>query len=694
MTPGPQGFHTAGMIDNPLTRPWETPYGLPPFELIKPEHFAPAFEAAMAEQKTEIESIATNPEVPCFQNTVAALDRSGEVFGRVAGVFSNLTASETNEALQAAERELMPKIAAHQNWLSLHEGIFGKVDALHRKRAELGLSAEELRLLERVHLDYVLQGSLLVGEARMRYAAITEELASLYTTFSQAVLGDEAAFGLVLETEADKAGLPESVLDAAKSVAADKGRNGYVVNLSPSLVDPFLTYSSRRDLREQVWRAFKARGESCPERDTRRVAEKIVRLRAELAGLMGYQSYADYALVDRMAKKPAAVDELLMQVWEPALRRALEEQRELGDLATLDGFEGSIKGWDWRFYAEKLRLARYSLDEAELKPYFQLDRMVAAMFDAAGRLYGLRFEEVHGIPLYHPDVRLYEVLDTGTGSLVGIFMADNFARAAKRGGAWMSDFRSQCRNRPGGLEYPIIIINNNFAKAPEGKPTLLSLDDVRTLFHEFGHGLHGLLSDVTFKRLAGTNVLRDFVELPSQINEHWALTPEILKKHAIHAHTGKPISDQLIGLIKKSEHFNQGFLTVAYTSCALVDMALHQHPDPASLDLSAFEVSECQRLGVPEAIGLRHRLPQFRHLFSDDGYAAGYYVYMWAEVLDADGFEAFEETGDVFNPELAARFKRHILSAGNTTDPAEAYRSFRGRDPDVKALLRGRGLAG
>ena len=375
------------MTDNPLTKPWETPYGLPPFDLIRAEHFAPAFEIAMAEHKAEIDAIAKNPETPTFRNTLAALDRAGESFGRVADVFSNLTASQTNEALQAAERDLMPRIAAHENWLSLHEGIFSRVDALHHKRAGLGLAPEELRLLERVHLDYVLQGSMLKGEARTRYAAITEELASLYTTFSQAVLGDEAAFCLVLETEADRAGLPESVLDAAKSVASEKGLEGYAVNLSPSLVDPFLTYSTRRDLREQVWRAFKARGESCPERDTRRVAEKIVQLRAELAGLMGYKSYADYALIDRMAKKPAAVDELLMRVWEPARKRALDEQKELEALAARDGFQGPVKGWDWRFYAEKLRLERYSLDEAELKPYFQLDRMVAAMFDAAGQLY-------------------------------------------------------------------------------------------------------------------------------------------------------------------------------------------------------------------------------------------------------------------------------------------------------------------
>lgn len=680
------------MNTNPLLAPWDTPYGLPPFDAIRPEHFAPAFESAMAEHRTEVDALANNPEAPSFENTVAALDRSGQAFARVGGVFFNLTASETSDALQAAERELMPKIAAHQSWLSLHEGIFKRVDALYRQRATLDLKPEELRLLERVHLDYVMEGALLVGPARTRYAEITEELAGLFTTFSQAVLGDEAAFCLKLETEADRAGLPEFVLDAARNVAQEKKLEGYAINLSPSLVDPFLTYSTRRDLREKVWRAFKARGESCPERDTRPVAEKILRLRAELAGLMGYKNYADYALVDRMAKKPAAVDELLMRVWKPARQRAIEEQKDLEVLAAKEGFTGPLKGWDWAFYAEKLRQERFALDEAQLKPYFQLERMTAAMFDTAERLYGVSFKEIKGVPLYHPDARLYEVKDKTSQEIVGVFITDTFARATKRGGAWMSEFRSQSKNRGGDYQYPIIINNNNCAKAPEGKPTLLSLDDLRTLFHEFGHGLHGLLSNVTYARLSGTNVLRDFVELPSQINEHWAITPQVLKKHAIHASTGQSIPDELIARIKKSEHFNQGFLTVAYTSCALIDMALHQHPDPAKLSLADFETAECARLGVPEAVGMRHRLPQFRHLFADNGYAAGYYVYMWAEVLDADGFEAFEESGDPFNPELAARLKRFILAAGNTMDPAEAYRAFRGRDPDVKALLRGRGL--
>ncbi len=681
------------MNTNPLLETWNTPYGLPPFDRIEAGHFAPAFETAMAAHKAEIEAIAANPAPATFENTVAALDRAGEPLNKVSGVFHNLASSETSDALQAVERELMPKLAAHQSWVGLHAGVFARVEELFKKRESLGLNAEQLRLLERVRLDFVLSGALLTGKDRERYAAINEELASLFTTFSQSVLADEGDFALKLATPEDRAGLPDFVLDAAKGVAREKGSDGWAVNLSPSLVDPFLTYSTRRDLREKIWRAFKARGEANPATDTKPVAERILRLRHELAKLLGYATYADYALVDRMAKKPEAVQELLARVWEPARKRALEEQADLEALARREGFTGPIMGWDWHHYAEKLRTERFKLDQAELKPYFQLSRMVDAMFDVAGRLYGVAFREIEGVPLHHPDARLFEVADKASGKLVGAFILDNYTRPTKRGGAWMSEFRGQTRNRPGGLEYPLVINNTNFAKPPAGKPCLLSLDEVRTLFHEFGHGLHGLLSDVTYQRLAGTSVLRDFVELPSQINEHWALAPEILKKHAVHAQTGQPIPDALIERMKASEHFNQGFLTVAYTSCALIDMSLHSHPAPETLKLADFEMAECARLGVPEAVGMRHRPPQFRHLFADNGYAAGYYVYMWAEVLDADGFEAFEESGDVFNPELAAKLKRHIYAAGNKTDPADAYRAFRGRDPEVGALLRARGLS-
>lgn len=680
-------------MNNPLLSKWETPYGLPPFNQILPEHYLPALEKAMADHKAEVDALASSSDAPSFENTIASMDRSGAGMEQVLGVFFNLTASESSDALQAVEREIMPKVADHMSWLGLHEGIFKRIDDVHKNRHSLGLNPEQIRLVERYHLDFVMNGALLKGDARKRYAEISQELATLFTDFSQMVLADEAEWYLELKTDEDRAGLPDFLLDAAKGVAESKKLSGYAINLSPSMVDPFLTFSTRRDLREKVWRAFKARGESKSDRDTKPVAERILVLRAELAKIMGYESFADYALVDRMAKKPAAVNELLMRVWEPARKRALEEEKDLLELARKEGFTGSIMGWDWNFYAEKLRAERYQLEEAELKPYFQLPRMIDAMFDAASRLYEIKFKEISGIPLYHPDIRLFEVRNQADDSMVGIFLLDSYTRPTKRGGAWMSEYRGQSKNRKEGYPYPIIINNTNFAKAPEGKTTLISIDELNTLFHEFGHGLHGLLSNVHYGRLAGTSVLRDFVELPSQINEHWALTSEILKKHAIHVNTGESIPDKLIKRIKDSKFFNQGFATVSYTSCAIIDMSLHQIADPKGISLAEYEKSESKRLGVPESIGMRHRLPQFRHLFSDNGYAAGYYVYMWAEVLDADGFEAFEESGDVFNVELARKFKKFILSAGNTMDPADAYKAFRGRDPDVAALLRSRGFA-
>lgn len=678
---------------NPLTAEWDTPYGLPPFDRILPEHFAPALEQAMSDHQQEIEAIAGNPDEPDFDNTMAAFDRSGWNLDRILGVFYNLCSSETSKELQAAERELSPKIAAHENRVSLHEGLFRRINKLYERRDSLNLNSEQDRLLERVHMDFVRNGAKLSGKKRERFAEINEELASLYTEFSQSVLGDAAAFALALDSEEDRAELPDFVLDAARAAAVEKGMEGYVINLSPSLVDPFLTYSPRRDLREKVWKAFRSRGESCPERDTRPVAAKIVRLRAEQAALLDYRSFAEYALQDRMAKTPDAARELLERVWEPAKKRAAEELSELQAIALrLDG-PSQLEAWDWDYYAQKLRQEKFELDESVIKPYFQLDNMINAMFDCASRLYGVSFHEKHGIPMYHPDVRVFEVHNR-EGMLTGIFLSDNFARSSKRSGAWMSEFRDQSKNRE-QFQYPVIINNNNFAKASDGKPCLLSFDDVRTLFHEFGHGLHGLLSNVTYSRLAGTNVLRDFVELPSQINENWALEPEVLKKFAVHANSGQVISDQLIELIRSTREFNQGFMTVSYTSSALVDMALHSVSDSQELDqldISVFEQDTCDKLGVPAIIGMRHRLPHFLHLFADDGYAAGYYVYMWAEVLEADAYEAFEESGDVFNSDLSASFLKNILSAGDTIDPGQAFRDFRGRNPEPVPMMKKRGL--
>ncbi|TVQ24300.1 MAG: M3 family peptidase [Spirochaetaceae bacterium] len=680
------------MSNNPLLKPWNNPHGLPPFSETQPEHFREAMETGMQEHLKEIDLIATNPAPADFENTFAVFDRSGDLLNRVAHMFFNLCSSETSSELQEVERALAPKLAAHESSIYMHEGLFARVRQIHEKRTALGLSDEQLRLVERVHLRFVRSGAELTGEDRARFAAINEELASLYTSFSQAVLADEAAWSLRLETDDDRAGLPDFVLEAAGEVARERDSEGYMISLSPSIVDPFLTYSTRRDLREEVWRAFKARGEANPDHDTRPVASRIVKLRAELASLLGAPDYATFELEDRMAKTPQAVMQLLEEVWERARKRVAEEQSVLEDEASRENAALPLQPWDWEFWTDRVRTRKYQLDDAVLKPYFQLDRMLEAMFDCAHRLYGIRFEEVSGLDLYHPDVRAFEVRDADSGALTGLFLSDNFARASKRGGAWMSIYRSQSGNRPDGYGYPIVVNNNNFAKAPKGRPTLLSFDNVRTLFHEFGHALHGLLSNVTYETLSGTSVLRDFVELPSQIHENWALEPETLQKHALHATTGEPIPDELIERIRANSTFNQGYMTTSYTSCALIDMKLHSIANPGDIDIAAFEAEACRELGVPEVVGMRHRLPHFLHLFAGDGYSAGYYVYMWAEVLEADAFEAFTETGDAFNGEVAQRFRKHVLSAGDSRDPQEAYRAFRGHDPKPEAMMRKRGL--
>ena len=676
---------------NPLLQDWDAPYGLPPFDRIQPGHFVPAFEQALAAHLAEIDAIAQ--AAPSFDNTVAALDRSGRLLRRLEGVFYNLCASESSPQLREVEREMAPRLAAHRSAVYLNAALFARLEALNEQRGSLGLNLEQQRLLERLHLDFVMAGARLAPEAKARYAAVMQRLAELNTQFSQHVLADEATYQLPLATEADLDGLPEWVRNAAREAAAQRGIEGHVVTLSRSLIVPFLTFSKRRDLREAVWRAWTSRGELVPERDTRPLAAEIMKLRLEQARLHGFDSYADYALSDRMAGRPDAVEALLQRVWGPAKARATQERALLEARARAVGDAIELQPWDWRHYAEQVRVERYQLDDNEVKPYFQLDRMIDAMFDCAQRLFGVRFVEQHGLALYHPDVRAWEVRDANSDALVGLFLGDNFARPSKRGGAWMSLYREQMRNTAdGSAVLPIVVNNNNFAKGAPGTPTLLSFDDVRTLFHEFGHGLHGLLSSVTYERLSGTNVLQDFVELPSQIYEHWALEPEVLKRHALHVQTGEPIPDALIERLKRARHFNQGYETVQYVGSALIDLALHRKTSMEGLDINVFEREERMHLGVPDVVGVMHRLPHFRHLFAGDSYAAGYYVYMWAEVLDADGFNAFVEAGDIFHPATAERLKRHIYSAGNTAEPGAAYRAFRGRDADVQAMLADRGL--
>ena len=681
---------------NPLLQTWNTPYGLPPFETIRAEHFEPAFFAALEEHRAEIDAIGHNLQPPNFVNTIAALDRSGRLLGRIAGLFYNLTSSETSSALQVVQMRMAPRLADHSSAIHMHPTLFERVDALHEERAILGLTPEQKRVLERYHFDFVHAGARLAGPQQQRYAQVMSSLAELTTRFGQNVLADETAYQLVLQTEADRAGLPGFVLDAARQAAAERGLAGaHLITLARSHIVPFLTFSERRDLREQAWRAWTARGEHDGAHDNRPVARAILSLRNEQARLHGFASYADYALTDTMAGQQSAVTALLQQVWEPAKARAAEEREALEALALSRGEHLKLEAWDWRYYAEKLRQVRYQLDEAEVKPFFPLARMVEALFDCAERLFGLHFVLQPQIKAYHPDVQVYEVR-AANSALIGVFLHDNFARASKRSGAWMSSLRDQSRNGGAGAEavLPIVVNNNNFAKGAPGQPTLLSFDDATTLFHEFGHGLHGLLSSVTYERVSGTQVLRDFVELPSQLFEHWLSEPEVLKRHARHVETGEPIPDALIEKLQAARLFNQGFETVRYTASALVDMAAHALTGSDAPDIVAFERAELERIGAPAVVGLNHRLVHFQHLFSSSGYAAGYYVYLWAEVLEADGFEAFVEAGNPFDRAVADRLRTFIYASGNSLEPAEAYRAFRGRGPTVAPMLKQRGLAG
>ena len=677
--------------DNPLLQTWSAPFGLPPFSQLASEHFAPALHAAMRQQREELAAISAQTDAPTFDNTLAAYDCSGRQLGRVASVFYNLTASATDDKLQAVQREMAAPMAAHQSAVMMDAALFARIDALHTQRAHLGLDAEQLRLLERVHLDFVRAGAKLEPVAQKRYAAVMEELASLTTRFAQNVLHDESSYMLELKSEADLAGLPDFVRAAARQAAADRGRDGHVITLSRSLVVPFLTFSARRELREMAWRAWTSRGEHDGENANREVARRILALRNEQARLHGHTSFADYALADTMAGKRTAVQDLLDEVWPRALK-AVQLEREALEGAMLAAGAGglALEAWDGRFWAEHVRVARYAVDDAEVKPYFQLERVVEAAFDCAGRLFGLSFKPRPDLPVYHSDVKAYEVSDA-KGALVGVFLQDNFARTTKRSGAWMSALRWQRRN--GGADVPVILNNNNFAKGSTGEPTLLSLDDARTLFHEFGHGLHGLLSNVTYERLSGTQVLRDFVELPSQIFEHWITEREVLRRHARHYRSGEPIPDALIDKLLAARRFNQGYETVRYTASAIVDMAAHALTDAqAPADLCAFEREVLARIGATEAVGVNHRLVHFQHLFAGSAYAAGYYVYLWAEVLDADGYGAFEEAGNPFDVTVAQRLKQFIYASGNSLEPGAAFASFRGRGPTVQPLLRKRGL--
>ena len=643
----------------------------------------------MAAHRAEIDAIAADPAAPSFANTIEALERGGRELDRVCNVFFVLAGANTGDAIEAVERDVSPLLARHSNAIYLNRALYARIADLYARRDTLGLNAEQARVLDRYHTRFVRAGGALDQPAQDRLAAINEKLASLGTQFGQNVLADEKAYALILE-EGDLAGLPGFARDAARAAAEERGAKGkYAITLARSSCESFLQFSARRDLREKIFQAWIKRGENGGATDNRALIVEMVALRAERAKLLGFATYADYRLDDQMAKTPAAARKLLDEVWRRARAKAAAERDALQEMIAQEGGNFALAAWDWRYYAEKLRKAKFDLDEAELKPYLQLDNMVEAAFETARRLFGLTFTPV-AVPLYHPDARAWEVKDKA-GAHVGLFIGDYFARGSKHSGAWMTSLRDQ--EKLAGDVRPIILNICNFSKPAAGEPALLSFEDARTLFHEFGHALHGLLSNVTYPLLAGTAVPSDFVELPSQLYEHWLEVPEILQKYARHAHTGEPMPKALLDRVLATRTFNQGFATVEYTACALVDLDIHALPDSAKLDVGQFERDDLARIEMPAEIVMRHRLPHFQHLFSGGGYAAGYYSYMWSEVLDADAFEAFSETGNAFDPETAKRLRDFIYGAGNLRDPAEAYKAFRGRLPAVDALLKKRGLA-
>jgi peptidyl-dipeptidase Dcp len=672
---------------NPFFETWNTPFGVPPFPRMKPEHFVPAFERAFAEHEAEIAAIAGQRDPPTFANTIEAYERAGRALQRVDDIFGQLVGADSNDTLLAIERDITPRTAAHWNKVRMNTALFARIDALYRQRDRLGLTAEQQRVLERHYTKFRREGAALDAGKKQRLATIIERLAALGTAFSQNVLADEQSYAMVLDGEADLAGLPDFVRAAASAAAEQRGIKGkHVITLQRSSVEPFLQFSSRRDLREKAFRAWIARGDNGGKTDNKAIIAETIALRGERARLLDYPTFAHYRLDDAMAKTPEAVRSLLDTVWQPARAAALADRDAMQALIAEEGGNFKLAAWDWRYYAEKLRKRRCDFEESEVKPYFPLDRVIEAAFHGAQRLFGLMFHPVD-VPVWHPDVRAWEVRGPD-GNHVGIFFGDYFARPSKHGGAWMGTMRDQ--EKLAGDVRPLVLNVMNFNK---GEPTLLSFEDAHTLFHEMGHALHGLLSDVTYPSISCASVLTDWVELPSQLYEHWFEQPDMLRKFARHYQTGEPIPEALVGKLMAAKNFDRGCQTLEYISSALVDLDLHLLPSADGLDVNAFAKRTLDRLGMPEEIAMRHRPPHHTHVFSGAYYAAAYYSYMWSEVLDADAFAAFEEAGDIFDPAVAKRLREHVLSTGGSRDPAELYVAFRGRLPSAGALLKKRGFA-
>jgi peptidyl-dipeptidase Dcp len=681
----------AAAAGNPLPEKWAGPYGgVPPFDRVRVEHFRPALEAAMAEQLAEVQKIADDPAAPTFENTLAPMERAGRALERVTTAYGVWGSTMSTPEFQSVQREMAPRLAAFNDRITQNEALFKRIEAVYNSPDKAKWTPEQQRLAWLYHNNFVRAGARLDKAAKARLSEINQRLAGLYTRFSQNVLADETDQFLVLKEEADLAGLPASVREAAAEAAAAKKQPGaWVIMNTRSSVDPFLTYSDRRDLREKVWRMFVNRGDNGGERDNNAVITEILQLRAERAKLLGYPTHAHWRLENAMAKTPERAVELMEAVWKPAVARVREEVADMQALADKEGAKIKIEPWDYRYYAEKVRKAKYDLDQNEVKQYLQLEKLREGMFWVAGELFGFEFRPVTNVPVYHPDVRVWEVTDRETKRHVGLWYFDPYARAGKRSGAWMNAYRRQ--QRVEGDVTTIVSNNSNFVKGKPGEPVLVSWDDAETLFHEFGHALHGLSSKVTYPSLSGTAVARDYVEFPSQLLEHWLSTPEVLGRFAVHYRTGKPIPEPLVERIRRASTFNEGFATTEYLASALVDMRLHLAGD-RKIDPDAFERETLAALGMPSELVMRHRTPQFTHVFASDGYSAGYYSYLWSDVLTADAFGAFSEGKGPYDRAVAERLRRHIFSVGNTVDPAEAYKAFRGREAGVDALMRKRGF--
>ena len=673
-------------MKNPLLQEWTGPYGgVPPFDQVKVEHFKPALEAAMAESLAEIDRIANDPAPPTFANTIEALERSGRTLDRAGAIYGVFSGTMRTAAFQDVEREMEPKMAEFRDRIVQNEKLFERIAEVYNERDKLGLTPEQERLAWNKYTNFVRGGARLGAVAKKHLSEINQRLATLYTTFSQNVLADENHYALVLGMEAALAGLPDSLRAAAAAAAEERGQKGkWAITNTRSSMEPFLTYSDRRDLREKVWRTYYSRGDNGDAKDNKKIIAEIVRLRADRARLLGYPSHAHWRLEKSMAKTPERALTLMEAFWQPAVKRAAEEVAAMEALAGM-----KIEPWDYRYYAEKVRKEKFDVDDNEVMPYLQLEKLREAMFWVAGELLDLHFTEAAGVPVVHPDVRVWEV-KSGAGKHVGLFYFDPYARKDKQSGAWMDAYRNQ--ERFDGEVTTIVSNNCNYVKGAPGEPILVSWDDAVTLFHEFGHALHGLSSDVTYPSLSGTNVDRDYVEFPSQLIERWLSTPEVLKKYARHCKTGEPIPESLVRKIEAASKFNKGFENVEYLSSALVDMRMHL-VDPKTLDVAAFEKETLASLGMPREIVMRHRLPHFGHLFSGDSYSAGYYSYLWADTLSADAYEAFTDAGGAYDKAVARKLREHVFSTGNTVDPELSYRAFRGRDAGIDALLRKRGFA-